>query len=85
MSAWPSICKHTASYSILQCGRDLPVPLQAPALANAASWSFPDSAAAQAPVPLGPTNTLVAVIRAIEADHTLPDQEKSRCPQDHRR
>lgn len=53
-----------------------------PALADAASWSCPDCspdpAAAPAPAPSGPANTLVAAIRAIEDDHTLSDQDKAR-------
>lgn len=51
-----------------------------PALADAASWSCPDCSPDSAAVaaPSGPANTLVAAIRAIEADHTLSDQEKAR-------
>ncbi|KAG2616929.1 hypothetical protein PVAP13_3NG177324 [Panicum virgatum] len=51
-----------------------------PALADAASWSCPDCSpdSSPAPAPAGPGNDLVAAIRAIEADHTLSDQEKAR-------
>ncbi|EES17520.1 E3 ubiquitin-protein ligase ORTHRUS 2 [Sorghum bicolor] len=51
-----------------------------PALADAASWSCPDCSPdpAAAAAPSGPANTLVAAIRAIEADTTLSDHEKAR-------